>query len=116
MGNELSKKYPQGDLPADKVINYFLSKYEALDLGNVGRLAVFLARYSFFGDDVLRESTLKGKGNRPGLNNNVIESLVATVNNQYPFSLMSVNEFCQTVRPKIERALTDFVKPRSKKI
>ena len=53
MGNELSKKYPQGDLPADKVINYFLSKYEALDLGNVGRLAVFLARYSFFGDDVL---------------------------------------------------------------
>lgn len=59
---------PKGDVPADIVIKAFMLKNgNSLDLNNVGRLGVLLARYTFFGDGILQESTLKGKGKRRGL-------------------------------------------------
>ena len=108
---------PKGDLPADVVINAFMVKNDnTLDVNNVGRLAVLLARYTFFGDGVLQESTLKGKGKRPGLDPRIIDSLISTIHNRHPFSLMSITDFRKKIRPKIERSLTDFLKPKSKKV
>ena len=112
---ELTRSNPSGYLPADSVINAFLLKNNILDVSNVGRLAVLLARYTFFGDEVLQESTLKGRGKRRGLDPHIIDSLVSTIHNRRPFSVMSLAEFRKNVRPKIERSLTDFLKPKSKK-
>ena len=84
-------------------------------MNNVGRLGVLLARYTYFGDELLHDCTLKGKGNRPGLDPNVIDSLMSTIHNRHPFSLMSAAEFRAKVQPKVKRALTDFLKPKSKK-
>ena len=105
---ELSRSDPSGDLPADVVINAFMLKNNTLDVSNVGRLGVLLARYTFFGDEVLQESTLKGKGKRPGLDTSIFDSLVSTIHNRHQFSAMSLEEFRRKIRPKIERSLTDF--------
>lgn len=58
---ELSRNnpIPSGDVSADVA---FTLKNNTLDVNNVGRLAVLLAWYAYYGDEVLQESTLKGKG------------------------------------------------------
>ena len=50
------------------VVATFRSKLKGkdIDVTNMGRLGVLLA-CSYFGDDVLQVFTLKGKGNRQGL-------------------------------------------------
>ena len=114
---ELSRNnpIPRGDVAADVVINAFMLKNNnTLDVNNVGRLGVLLARYTFFGDELLQESSLKGKGKRPGLDPKVLDSLVATIHNRHPFSMMTLSDFRNKIRPKIERALTDFLKPKPK--
>ena len=112
---EESHPVPRGDVPVKRVIKAFLSKNNILDISNVGRLGVLLARYSFFGDELLQGSTLKGKGSRPGLDPNIIDTLMAVIHNEHPFSLLNMTEFRQKIRPKIERSLTDFLKPKLKK-
>ena len=85
--DELSRHrpIPMGDVPADVVINAFLQKNgNSLDMNNVGLLGVLLAQYTYFGDELLQECTLKGKGNRPGLDPKVIESLMATIHKRVP--------------------------------
>lgn len=77
------------DVSADVVINAFMLKTATLHVNNVGRLAVLLARYAYYGDEVLQESTLKGKGKRPGLDPKVFDLLVSNIRNRHPFSLTS---------------------------
>ena len=95
-----------------KVIKAFLSRNTTLHEGNVGRLGV---RYTFFGDAVLNSSTLKGKGSRPGLHPKHMETLMSVIHNQHPFSLISMTDFRHKIKPKIECAITDYMKPKSKK-
>ena len=52
---------------------------------NVGRVGVVLARFSFFGDDVLQVSTLKGKGSKLALNAHKLEALYSFMHNREPF-------------------------------
>ena len=66
---------------------------ELCSVANVGTLAVKLARYSFFGDDVLRASSLTGKNGAP-LNETQLELLQ--------------NFICNTVVPSMP--LEDFKK------
>ena len=109
-------RIPKGDIAADVVMTAFMQRNNnTLDINNVGRLGVLLARYTFFGDDILQDSTLKGKGKRPGLDKTVIDLLMSTIHNRHPFSLMSATEFRTKIRPKVERALTDFLKPKPKR-
>ena len=77
-------------------------------MNNVGCFAILLARCSFFGDDVLQVSTLKGKGSCP-LDTHKLEALRSTIHNQLP--LMSKEEFGAIVRPKVECASRDYLKP-----
>ena len=113
---ELSRSNPSGDLPADVVINAFMVKNNTLGVSNVGRLGVLLARYTFFSDEVLQESTLKGMQKRPGLDPSIFDSLVLTIHNRHPFSAMSLEEFRMKIWPKIECSLLDFLKPKSKRL
>ena len=70
------------------VVATFRSKLKGkdIDVTNVGRLGVLLARCSFFGDDFLQVSTLKGKGNRRGLDPHKLKSLLTEIHGQaFPF-------------------------------
>ena len=114
---ELKRIYPNpsGNLKTDVVIKAFSKKYTTLDASNVGRLAVLLARYCFFGDRVLHASTLKGKSKRPPLDFKTYECLISCIHNTYPYSDMTKTEFRNKIQPKIQRALVDFLK-RNKKL
>ena len=85
-------------------------KGKAIDCSNVGRFAVLLARCSYFGDDVLQVSTLKGKGNRRGLDTHKLKSLLTDVHGK-AFPYMSQEDFTAKVQSKIEQALRDYLKP-----
>ena len=63
------------------VISVFEGKLrgKGIDVSNAGRLGVLLARCSFFGDDVLQVSTLRGKGNRRGLDSQKLYSLMLEI-------------------------------------
>ena len=76
-------------------------KGQSIDASNVGRFAVFLARCSFFGDDVLQVLTLKckGKGNRHGLDCNKLESMLSEIQ---IFPDMDKDEFSSTIQLKVE--------------
>ena len=77
----------------------------------VGRVGVFLARYSFFGDDILRVSTLKGKGKKhQALNPHKIEAMNAFIHQLKAFKNLSKEEFDIKVRTKVESALKDHLK------
>ena len=96
-------RIPRGDIAADVIITAFMQRNNnTLDINNVGRLGVLLARYTFFGDDIHK---------KPGLDRTVIDLLMSTIHTRHPFSLMSATEFRTKIRPKVERALTDFLKP-----
>ena len=94
------------------VVSVFETKLKGknIDASNVGRFGVLLARCSFFGDDVLQVSTLKGKGNRRGLDPHKLESLLSEIHKR-AFQDMSREEFSSNVQPKIERSLRDYLKP-----
>ena len=99
-------------IPVSTVVSVFGSKMKGkgIDSSNVGRFGVLLARCSFFGDDVLQVSTLKGKGNRRGLDPHKLESLLSEIHKR-AFSEMSRDEFSYKIQPKVERALRDYLKP-----
>ena len=104
-----AQTFTSGNLiPASVVIEARL-KNRPLDMSNVGRFAILLARCSFFGDDVLHVSTLKGKGNRRPLDEHKLRALMSVIHDQFP--LMSQEEFAATVQPRVERALRDCLKP-----
>jgi hypothetical protein len=111
---ELSRNnpIPRGDVAAGVVMNAYNN---TLDANNVGRLGVLLARYTFVGDELPQESLLKGKSKRPGLDPKVLNLLVAAIHNRHPFSMMTLSDFRNTIRPEIERALIDFLKPNPPK-
>lgn len=104
-------------IQANIVLDFFEArlKNRSLDIRNVGRLGVLLARCVFFGDDVMQGSTLKGKGNRPGLDPHKLEALMSVIHERPAFRNMSKEEFAANVQPRIERSLRDSLKPSSKK-
>ena len=95
--------------------NLVLRALEPLKVGydNVGRVGVALARFSFFGDDVLQVSTLKGKGSKPALNAHKLEALYSFMHNREPFCHFSRKEFDSLIKGKIEGALKDHLKSPS---
>jgi len=104
-----AQTFTSGNLiPASVMIEARL-KNRPLDVSNVGRFAILLAQCSFFGDDVLHISTLKGKGNRRPLDTHKLRALMSVIHDQLP--LMSQEEFAAIVQPRVERALRDCLKP-----
>ena len=85
-------------------------KGKSINESNVARLGVLLARCCFFGDDVMQQSTLKGKGSRHALEPHKLESLLLEIHKK-AFSHISRDEFGIKIQPKIERALRDHLKP-----
>ena len=85
-------------------------KGKEVDLTNVGRPGVLLARCSYFGDDVLHGATLKGKGNRRGLDPQKLNSLFTEIHG-HGFGNMTPEEFTAMIRPRIEQYLHDYLKP-----
>jgi hypothetical protein len=82
-----------------------------IGLDTVGRVGVSLARYSFFGDDILRISTLKGKGKKHlALNPHKLEAMISFIHNLEPFKNLSKEVFDTSVRARVERALKDHLK------
>ena len=85
-------------------------KGKDIDVTSVGRFAVLLARCCYFGDDILRVSTLKGKGNRRGLDPHKLKSLLTEIHGQ-AFPYMNLEDFAAKIQLKIEQALRDYLKP-----
>ena len=80
-------------------------------LETVGRLGVSLARFSFFGDDILHVSTLKGRGKKHlALNPHTLEALNAFIHQLEPFKCLSKDDFDINVKTKVETALKDHLK------
>ena len=82
----------------------------AIGYDTIGKIAVALARYSFFGDDVLQVSTLKGKGSKRALDAHKLEALHSFLHSVQPFSNLRKNEFNLLVKGKIDGALKDHLK------
>ena len=76
-------------------------KDRSLDISNVGCVGVLLVHCVFFGDDVMQGSTLKGKGNRPGLDPHKLEALMSVIHERPAFRNMSKEEFAANVQPRI---------------
>ena len=85
-------------------------KGKSINESNVARLGVLLARCCFFGDDVLQQSTLKGKGSCRALEPHKLELLLSEIHKK-AFAHISRDEFGIKIQPKIERALRDYLKP-----
>ena len=81
---------------------------ELCSVANVGTLAVKLARHSFFGDDVLRASSLTGK-NGPPLNETQLELLQNFICNTV-FPSMSLEDFRKQLWPLCKSALSNCCK------
>ena len=77
------------------------------DLANVadmGKLACMLARQSYFGDDVLKLSTVHGKS--AALNPQKFSALLATIHELPDFREKSKQEFSLLYIPKITSSLS----------
>lgn len=100
--------------PSSLVFTNFRSKLKGkeIDLTNVGRLGVLLARCSYFSDDILQSASLKGKGrgNRPGLDPQKLNSLFTDIHCQ-AFRNMTPEDFGAKIKPRIEQSLRDYLKP-----
>ena len=81
---------------------------ELCSVANVGTLAVKLARHSFFGDEVLRASSLTGK-NGPPLNETELELLQNFIRNTVVPS-MPLEDFKKQVWPLCKSALSNCCK------
>ena len=75
-------------------------------LSSVGKLAIRLARKSFFGDSVLMSSTVTGK-DRPALDPAKMASLYDIIQ---VFKSTSVNEFEKNIIPRINSAVAGICK------
>lgn len=76
----------------------------------VGKLAIALAREAYFGDEVLRQSTIHGKGNSKALDSAKLSSLLSVIHANSAFSKMSKEEFSRVVKPKILSSLQHHCK------
>ena len=81
---------------------------ELCSVANVGTLAVKLARHSFFGDEVLRASSLTGK-NGPPLNETQLELLQNFIRTTVVPS-MSLEDFKKQLWPLCKSALSNCCK------
>ena len=61
--------------------------------GKMGTMAVVLAREAFFGEDVMRQCTTKGYGDKPGLPLTELMQLKEELRNLYPHFMTSQAEF-----------------------
>lgn len=76
----------------------------------VGKLAIALARDAYFGDEVLSQSTIHGKGNSRVLDNSKLSSLLSVIHANSAFSKMSKEEFSNIVKPKVFSSLQHHCK------
>ena len=80
------------------------------DLANVadmGKLACMLARQSFFGDDILKVSTLHGKSAQfQALNRQKLSALFATIHELLEFREKTKQEFSLLYMPKMNSSLS----------
>ena len=79
---------------------------------DVGKLAVLLARESFFGENILLQSTIKGKGKKgnSALEGSKLSSLVSTIHGTAVFQGMSREDFSNNIKPKIVKAIQHHCK------
>ena len=77
-------------------------------LSSVGKLAIRLARQSFFGDSVLMSSTVTGK-DRPALDPVKMASLYDIIQKNV-FKSTSVHEFEKNIIPRINSAVAGICK------
>ena len=85
-----------------------LKKYpDYANIADMGKLACVLARQCFFGDDVLKNSTVHGKSPRyQSLNPQKLLALMATIHELPEFRDKSRQEFSLLCTPRIHRALS----------
>ena len=82
-----------------------------VNFDTVGRLGVSLARQAYFGDDVLRVSTLKGKSKQhAALNPHKLEAMLTFIHRLDQFKHLPPEEFDVKIRAKVEQALKDHLK------
>ena len=119
IGSSCTAKKSQPALPSrvnsDSLIdpNVVLEGLSTVNIGydSVGRIGVSLARFSFFGDDVLRISTLKGKGKRHvGLSPHKLEAMYSFLHQLDPFRSLNKKDFDLNVKNRVETALKDHLK------
>ena len=117
---------PQDELPADVPLagsspvvqcelvdpqSVIQSNISDCCLARVGRLAATLARCSFFGDEVLAESTMHGRGKvKQKLDRQKLNALIDAIHMQPAFSHMTRDEFLKMVQPKIMSAIVHLCK------
>lgn len=106
-----SQEFTSANLISPSALCEVKLRNRQLDLSNVGRFAILLARCCFFGDDVLQVSSLKGKGGRQALDAHKMEALMSVIHEQQPFVNLSKEEFSATVQKRVERSLRDYLKP-----
>ena len=97
-GNSAALKDPQG----------VVRKYpELANVADMGKLACMLARQSYFGDDVLKISTVHGKSPQyRALNPQKLSALLATIHELPEFRDKSKQEFTLLYMPKITTSLS----------
>ena len=97
-GNSADLKDPQA----------VMRKYaEFANVADMGKLACMLARQSYFGDDILRISTVHGKSPRyRALNPQKLSALLAAIHALPEFRNKSKQEFSLLYMPKISTALS----------
>jgi len=76
------------------------------NLQKVGKLGCALAVHTYFGDEVLKSSTLHGKGKLPGLDANILNQLVCTIRALPKFCFMDSDTFNSAVTKQIYKAIT----------
>ena len=76
----------------------------------VGKLAIALARDAYFGDELLRHSTIQGKGKYKALDSAKLSSLLSVIHANSAFSKMSKEEFSRMVKLKILSSLQHHCK------
>ena len=70
----------------------------------IGRIGVALARFSYFGDDILKVSTLKEK--HAALDVHKLEALYSFLHRLEPFRFLSKKEFDLIVKGKVVGAIS----------
>ena len=113
IGSSYTAKKSQPALPSWVNSDSLIDVVEGLSTVNigydsVGRIGVSLARFSCFGDDVLRISTLKGKGKRHvGLSPHKLEAMYSFLHQLDPFRSLNID---LNVKNRVETALKDHLK------
>ena len=74
------------------------------------KLAVLLANESFFGANVLQQSTVTGKGKSKALDSAKMSSLLSVIHASPAFCKMSKEEFSSKVKSKVIKAIAHHCK------